>query len=39
MKIICECGKVLDIFEEGINGSDYYECECGRTFNVIEGYV
>jgi len=39
MKLICDCGKELNEFEEGINGSDYYECECGITFNVIRGYV
>lgn len=36
MKIICECGEILKDFEEGVNGSDYFECsECNRTYNVI----
>jgi len=35
MKIICSCGKILSEYEEGVNGSDYYECECGLCYNVI----
>ena len=38
-KLVCECGKELKWYEEGINGSEYYECECGRTFNIVRGYV
>lgn len=32
------CNKnILDTIEEGVNGSDYYECsDCEIGFNVIE---
>lgn len=36
MKIICNCGKILSEYEEGVNDSDYYECECGMCYNVKE---
>jgi len=38
-KIICGCGKTIEEFEEGVNGTDYYECECGNAFNVLESKV
>jgi len=33
-----KCGlNISDTLEEGVNGSDYYECsECGIGFNVKE---
>jgi len=36
-EIICKCGEHLNLFEEGVNGSNYYECEnCGRAYNIVE---
>ena len=35
MEIKC-CGKEITEVEEGVNGSDYYEClECGTSYNVL----
>ena len=39
MKLICSCGNELTEVEEGINGTDYYECECGKSYNVLESEV
>lgn len=39
MKVICSCGKELNNPTTGVNGSDYYECECGKTYNVYEGEI
>jgi len=37
LKISC-CGEEITEVEEGINGSDFYEClECGKTYNIIIG--
>ena len=35
MKIICSCGKELTDHEDGVNETDYYECECGLAYNVL----
>jgi hypothetical protein len=35
-KLICVCGKdITDESEEGVNDSIYYECDCGRAYNII----
>lgn len=42
MKLICDCGMLIEESEceEGVNGTDYYECSnCGRTFNVLKSKV
>jgi len=39
MKIICDCGNVLEEFEDGVNDSDFYKCEkCGNCFNVVHSF-
>jgi len=40
MKIICNCGEVLDEFELGVNGSLYCECDkCGKAYNIVESEI
>lgn len=38
MKIICECGNILDSFEIGVNDSLYIECDkCEKyAYNIIQ---
>lgn len=32
--LIC-CDKVIEHYEEGVNGTDFYKCEeCGGCYNV-----
>lgn len=39
VEIKCSCGSTIKEYEDGVNDSDYYECECGKTYNVIEGHI
>ena len=39
MKIICDCGAELENASEGVNGSDYFECRCGKAYNVVYSYA
>lgn len=36
-RFFCICGLELTNWDDGVNGSDYSACECGRTFNVYRG--
>jgi lysyl-tRNA synthetase class I len=40
-KLICKCGKKIDTThcEAGDNDSEYYECKCGTTYNIIVGDI
>lgn len=36
MEIICDCNTRLTSAEEGVNGSDYFECpNCNCAYNVV----
>lgn len=35
MRVICDCGKEIPVTEIGVNGSDYFKCECGNCYNVF----
>lgn len=36
MRIICSCGNELGVYESGVNGTDFFECKCGKSYNVLE---
>lgn len=38
MKLICDCGREIDEFEAGVNGSDFCKCsKCGKEYNIMRG--
>jgi hypothetical protein len=39
MILFCDCGKMLDLFEAGVNGSMFTECKCGRIYNIYSNDI